>query len=421
MVGGLAAGLPQAGAGPVRLRDRRRGHAAGRRAAPTTPSAPGGPHRGRAQAARHRRPHHERLPACFGSFVTTAAHPARRVPARRPGQRPRTRVPGPPSTSGRRSAPSTTPPSRSCGSPARRRWPGCSTWSPLPAALRHGAAVGAGGPAARLGVLRHRLRRHVYFDADVNAQGGAVRDRRAGPDHLRLRRRDAVGAPHQQPRRGRGSARSAVFAYTTAANIVERPDGLKIGGRFILAILVVSLASTGSPRLRAAGQTISSTRRPAVPRRPARSGGCASWRTSRMPSRRRGLPREGRGDPAQQRPAAVGAAPLLEVTVSDSSDFETDLHVRGEERFGFRILTVRSSVIANTIAELLLRIRDDRASRRRSTSPGPRAIRCSTCCASCCRRGRGRDRDTGGAARGRNRRQPPAQGPRGLTTPVRTP
>jgi hypothetical protein len=53
-------------------------------------------------------------------------------------------------------------------------------------------------------------------------------------------------------------------------------------------------------------------------------------------------------------------APLifLEVEVIDASDFETDLHVVGEERFGHRILTVKSSVIANTIAELLLAIRD---------------------------------------------------------------
>lgn len=49
---------------------------------------------------------------------------------------------------------------------------------------------------------------------------------------------------------------------------------------------------------------------------------------------------------------------FLEVTVDDASDFETDLRVRGEERFGYRILTVRSSVIANTIAELLIEIRD---------------------------------------------------------------
>jgi hypothetical protein len=53
-------------------------------------------------------------------------------------------------------------------------------------------------------------------------------------------------------------------------------------------------------------------------------------------------------------------APLIfvEVTVTDASDFETELAVVGEERFGHRILTVRSSAVANTIAEILLAIRD---------------------------------------------------------------
>ena len=49
---------------------------------------------------------------------------------------------------------------------------------------------------------------------------------------------------------------------------------------------------------------------------------------------------------------------LLEVTVVDASDFETALNVRGEERFGHRILTVRSSVVANTIAEVALAARE---------------------------------------------------------------
>ena len=54
----------------------------------------------------------------------------------------------------------------------------------------------------------------------------------------------------------------------------------------------------------------------------------------------------------------MGAVVFIEVTVVDASDFETELYVRGEERYGHRILTVRSSVIANTIAEVLLAVRD---------------------------------------------------------------
>jgi hypothetical protein len=49
---------------------------------------------------------------------------------------------------------------------------------------------------------------------------------------------------------------------------------------------------------------------------------------------------------------------FIEVTVTDASDFETELHVVGEERFGHRILTVRGSVVANTIAEILVAVRE---------------------------------------------------------------
>ena len=34
-----------------------------------------------------------------------------------------------------------------------------------------------------------------------------------------------------------------VFVYTTVANMIERPEGLKIGLLFVLAIFVVSFAS----------------------------------------------------------------------------------------------------------------------------------------------------------------------------------
>jgi hypothetical protein len=53
-------------------------------------------------------------------------------------------------------------------------------------------------------------------------------------------------------------------------------------------------------------------------------------------------------------------APVLfvEVTVIDPADFEAPLRVRGEERYGYRILRVRSSTIANAMAALLLHIRD---------------------------------------------------------------
>ena len=49
---------------------------------------------------------------------------------------------------------------------------------------------------------------------------------------------------------------------------------------------------------------------------------------------------------------------FLEVLKSDSSDFEEDLVVRGVVVHGFRVLKVRSGNVPNTIATILLQIRN---------------------------------------------------------------
>ena len=42
----------------------------------------------------------------------------------------------------------------------------------------------------------------------------------------------------------------------------------------------------------------------------------------------------------------------------DASEFETELHVKGEERYGHQILTIESSAVANALAALLIYLRD---------------------------------------------------------------
>ena len=44
--------------------------------------------------------------------------------------------------------------------------------------------------------------------------------------------------------------------------------------------------------------------------------------------------------------------------MDDSSDFETDLQVHGVVRHGYRVLEVHGPVVPNTIASVLLHIRD---------------------------------------------------------------
>jgi hypothetical protein len=49
---------------------------------------------------------------------------------------------------------------------------------------------------------------------------------------------------------------------------------------------------------------------------------------------------------------------FLEVTVADASEFESELEVRGEDRFGHQVLTVHSTAVANAIAAITLDLRD---------------------------------------------------------------
>jgi hypothetical protein len=48
---------------------------------------------------------------------------------------------------------------------------------------------------------------------------------------------------------------------------------------------------------------------------------------------------------------------FLEVSVADASEFEADLEIRGEERFGYKVLTVSSTAVPNSIAAICLAMR----------------------------------------------------------------
>ena len=156
MVGARAAGLPQAGPRPVRVRDRRGGHAAGRRATRATPrSDPAGRIRGHPEAAHHRRRDHERLPD-HHQLRHHPAHPAGRV---RGGRRRPTAAPWPTSpTSTSATAFGTVYDVTTIAHPVVRRRLGhgrpAQHRAALPAPLRHGAALGAARSAPGAGLHR---------------------------------------------------------------------------------------------------------------------------------------------------------------------------------------------------------------------------------------------------------------------------
>ncbi len=152
---------------------------------------------------------------------------------------------------------------------------------------------------------------------------------------------------------------TAVFVYTTAVNIIERPDGIRIASLFIGAIVVMSLVSRAarSTELRAEEVVLDPTAE-ALVRKAARKGvvrliaNHPDDRTSREYLRKEREEREAsnipRGDPVL----------FLEVTVGDASEFSTRLLVRGEVIDSYPVLSVEGPSVPNTIAAVLLHIQD---------------------------------------------------------------
>lgn len=151
---------------------------------------------------------------------------------------------------------------------------------------------------------------------------------------------------------------AAVFVYTTIANIVERPDGVRIASLFILAIIVVSLTSRigRSFELRATRVSLDPAAAEFMRGYTGRDIQLVAHDPDRTGEQTLGFKeRQQRND---NHIPAEDPVIFLEVTLSDASDFSTDLLARGSIRNGRRVLAMSSPVIANSIAALLLHLRD---------------------------------------------------------------
>jgi hypothetical protein len=200
----------------------------------------------------------------------------------------------------------------------------------------------------------------VLFRADVEAQAGAY-----ATGVLVLMLSAAVAVTLSVRRRGPRSAVLAfglitlVFAYTTIANVIERPDGVKIASFFIAAILVTSLISrvTRATELRVTEVHLDETARRFL----EEAAGKGEIRIiANEPHARDILEYIEKEHEERKRHQIPPDDPVLflEVTVADPSEFEARLQVTGEERHGYRILRIESSAVPNAIAAVLLHIRD---------------------------------------------------------------
>ncbi|XVQ85890.1 amino acid transporter [Microbispora siamensis] len=199
----------------------------------------------------------------------------------------------------------------------------------------------------------------VIFRASVTAQGGAYA---TGVLVLILSAAVAVTVSvHRRRRRAATAAYAAialVFTYTLVANVIERPDGVKIASFFIAAIVVTSLISraTRSTELRVTRVVLD----PLAERFLREVPGDEVHLIANEPQLRDRAEYEEKLREQWRNHRLDPATPVLfvEATVPDASEFLTELRVRGEERYGHRILRLESSSIPNALAALLLYIRD---------------------------------------------------------------
>jgi hypothetical protein len=200
----------------------------------------------------------------------------------------------------------------------------------------------------------------IAFGASVNAQAGAyatgvlalITSATVAVTLSAIRSRQLVASV------GFGIV-TLIFIYTTVVVLIEQPDGLKIAGIFIGAIIVTSLISRvwRTTELRVTEIVVDEAARRFIAEA---SAGDEIHIIANHPDERNG--REYLLKEREQRVTnnIPHGAPVLflEVTVSDASEFAPVLRVRGEEIAGYRVLRAEGASVANSIAAFLLWLRD---------------------------------------------------------------
>jgi len=197
------------------------------------------------------------------------------------------------------------------------------------------------------------------FKADVDAQGGAY-----ATGVLVLMSSAAIAVSLSA--RHRGSrwqwpfwTISAVFAYTTVANVFERPDGIKIASTFIFAIIAASFISRAmrSTEIRIDKIELDAAAKAFLDEVDAEG-------EIRIVTNRRetGDITEYRFKEHEKRVDnhIPSSDPVLfyEIEPGDSSEFKGRLFIRGVDVEGYKVLRTQAPAVPNAIAGFLLYLRD---------------------------------------------------------------
>lgn len=195
----------------------------------------------------------------------------------------------------------------------------------------------------------------ILFQADVTAQGAAYA---TGVLVLMGSAALALTLARWKLRPVGYGLLTAIFVYTTAVNVFERPEGLKIAAMFVVSIILTSLVSRvlRSTELRVHGikadpvaETFlkESAHAPlrVIANRPDRGDADEYAHKLREATESHHLP------PGER-------VLFLEVRPGDASEFSDVLDVQGVDVAGHRVLRCTSPAIPNAIAALLLYCRD---------------------------------------------------------------
>ncbi len=200
----------------------------------------------------------------------------------------------------------------------------------------------------------------IVFKANVEAQGGAY-----ATGVLVLMSSAALAVTLSVRKNGLQKIAFAlitlVFIYTTAVNVYERPDGVKIASFFIGAIIVASLISR---TLRSTELRVDKVILDDVAKQFIDQSACAG-RTIRVVANRReiGDINEYRFKEKEKRDAnhipKEDPIIFLEIKISDASEFSGVMRVRGVQIGDYFVLRTKSPAVPNAIAALLLHLRDE--------------------------------------------------------------
>jgi hypothetical protein len=199
----------------------------------------------------------------------------------------------------------------------------------------------------------------IIFEADVDAQGGAY-----ATGVLVLMSSAAVAVTlsawkNRNKWRFAFAAIAAVFVYTTIANMIERPDGIKIASFFIFAIIAASFISRAlrSTEIRIDKIELDSVAqdfinelnlegeiRVVTNRR--ETGDTAEYRFKEHEKR------------IDNHIPSTDPVVFYEIETGDASEFKGKLKIRGVDIDGYKILRTEAPAVPNAIAAFLLYLRD---------------------------------------------------------------